>query len=127
MAQCGVTQILLLVNLIFVCWVLLIFSKSVNGGIKHILSIEAKSFLQMGKVVDHLHSCVETILVITASDPYLVVTDCLELLDSHRMLDIPQLKYSTDELPYHNAYLRLTNTKIPFYASTNYEKVDLVS
>ncbi|KAL3811824.1 hypothetical protein ACHAXA_003549, partial [Cyclostephanos tholiformis] len=98
---------------------------SVNGGIKHILSIEAKSFLQMGKVVDHLHSCVETILVVTASDPYLVVTDCLELLDSHRMLDIPQLKYSTDELPYHNAYLRLTNTKIPFYASTNYEKVDL--
>ena len=132
-ARFGITQILLLMNLILVCWLLLGFTKSADAGIKNTSTKNAKTFLPLDEVGDNLHlrklppsDRAGRLTIATATDPYLAPTDCLELLDSHRKLEVPQLKGNTDELPYHKSYLRLTNTEIPFYASTNDEKVDYV-
>jgi hypothetical protein len=51
----------------------------------------------------------------TSSDPLLEPLNCLELMDSYKKLEIPELKVHTDELPYHQSYLRLTRTDSPFY------------
>ena len=68
----------------------------------------------------------ETISFKTSSDPLLQPLNCLELLDSYRKKEIPELKDHTDQLPYHKSYLRLTKTEIPFYLSTNDGMVDTV-
>lgn len=116
-------------NLILVCWLLLALSKSADAGIKDTSTMYEGTFLPIDEVGDHLRLRSDRgkrLSIAAPTDPYLAPTDCLELLDSHRKLEIPQLKVNTDELPYHKSYLRLTNTEIPFYASTNDEKVDFV-
>ncbi|KAL3789528.1 hypothetical protein ACHAW5_007756 [Stephanodiscus triporus] len=131
-AQFSFTQILLLINLILISWVLLTFSKSASAGIKKTLNLEAKSILPLVGFGDNLRNKPSTYhhagrtSFTTAMDLNLVPNDCLELLDSHRKLEISQLKNHTDDKPHHKSYLRLTNTKIPFYLSTNDEKVDYV-
>jgi len=60
----------------------------------------------------------------TTKDPYLGSLDCLEFLDSYRKKEVSQLRDHTVQLPYHKSYVRLTNTLIPFYVSTNDAKVD---
>ena len=61
---------------------------------------------------------------VRSADPFLNPLNCLELTESSRKKEIPQLTDHTDELPYHKSYLRVTNTTIPFYLSTNDAKVD---
>lgn len=62
----------------------------------------------------------------TSSDPLLEPLNCLELLESYKKLEIPELKDHTDKLPYHKSYLRLTKMETPFYLSTNDGSVDSV-
>lgn len=135
-AQIGVTQIQLLANLILMSLLLLSLSRSAGSGIRKTLDLEEESFLPLkgfgdgirNVLVDYTPSTedVERISSTTPTDPYLEPVDCLELLDSHRKRKIVQLSEHTDELPYHKSYLRLTDTTIPFYLSTNDPLVDYV-
>ena len=61
---------------------------------------------------------------VRSADPFLNPLNGHELTESSRKKEIPQLTDHTDELPYHKSYLRVTNTTIPFYLSTNDAKVD---
>ena len=99
------------------------------------LDLEEKSFLPLKglgggirHVIDYTPSTedVKKISFTTPTDPYLEPLDCLKLLNSYRKKEIAQLREHTDTLPYHKSYLRLTDTAIPFYMSTNDPLVDYV-
>jgi FkbM family methyltransferase len=134
-SQFGITRILLLANMILVSWLLFSMSRSASLGIKNTLDLETASFLPLkgfGDGIRNVPGCMpsteyaERISFKTPTNPYLEPVDCAEFLDFHRKKEIALLRNHTDELPHHKSYLRLTNTEIPFYQSTNDPLVDSV-